>query len=82
MSELDLITASKREMWSCLSCEEDVLRLMGIIKEDIEILAAQSDGCISIEEWVTGTEDDNVVIAFKGTEGLRKFSQFISEVRK
>lgn len=66
---------AKKEMWSCLSMDIDLLTLMKMDIHTTKDWARSSDGCVEIEEW---HEEDGVTIALKGTEGLRKFAGLVS----
>lgn len=78
MSLLNKTEILKRDLWTTVAIDEDLFRIFCIDESDLRILSCNSDGCINLEEW-NHREDGGVLLALKGTEGLRKFSSFICE---
>lgn len=69
---------AKKEMWTCVSMDTDLMKLMRLDKDGVNEWAARSEGCVSIEEWYEDGPDSGVTIGLKGTEGLRKFAGLVS----
>lgn len=67
--------AAKKELWTAVSMDRDIMVLLKMDKEQATAYAKRSDGCVEIEDW---DEVHGVCIGLKGTEGLRKFAGLIS----
>lgn len=66
---------AKKELWTAVSMDSEMLVLMKTDIEKIREWAAKTDGCVEIEDW---HETEGLTIGLKGTEGLRKFGGLLN----